>query len=87
MKKPLPGWPRGLSTALAASYVGLSTTSWLRLVDDGEAPAPVWITEGRKVWLIEDLDRWLDSKAGREQAIASKSAPALSSEWMAALGN
>jgi predicted DNA-binding transcriptional regulator AlpA len=53
----------GLDTA--AAYVGLSRNSLLREVDEGRAPAPVWLTPGRKVWYKEDLDAWLDGRAGK----------------------
>ena len=56
----LPDWPRGLPETLAAAYVGLSVNTFRRY-----GPQPVWLTKGRKVWLREELDRWLDQKAGR----------------------
>ncbi|HWX50528.1 MAG TPA: hypothetical protein VNZ61_20980 [Roseomonas sp.] len=63
----LPGWPRGLTEPLAAAYVGLSVTTFRAAVQAARVE-PVWLTRGRKVWLREDLDRWLDAKAGRVAA-------------------
>lgn len=61
----LPGWPRGMHERFAAAYVGLSRTLIRRLRRAGEFPAPIPITRGRQVWLREDLDDWLNDKAGR----------------------
>lgn len=58
----LPGWPRALGADHAAAYVGLGRSTWLRLVDAGEAPKPVRLTPGRVAWLREDLDSWLDDR-------------------------
>lgn len=58
----LPGWPRALGADHAAAYVGLGRTTWLRLVDTGEAPKPIRLTPGRVAWLREDLDSWLDDR-------------------------
>ncbi len=60
----LPGWPRGLHEDWAAAYVGLSTSSF-RTVARDEGISAVWLTARRKVYLREDLDAWLDRKAGR----------------------
>lgn len=59
----LPGWPRALKEAWAAAYVSLAPSTFRALV----APQipPIWVTDGRVAWLREDLDRWLDSRAGR----------------------
>lgn len=56
-----------MSAELAAAYVGLSVSAIGRLTGL-EFPKPVWITAGRKIWLREDLDRWLDARAGRAAA-------------------
>lgn len=63
-----PAWPRALSADLAASYVSLGQSTWLREVKQGRAPAPVQITPGRRVWLREDLDAWLDRRSARDAA-------------------
>lgn len=56
-----PAWPRALRAELAAAYVGLSTASFARHC----AVAPIQVTPHLKAWLREDLDRWLDERAGR----------------------
>ncbi|GAA0575778.1 hypothetical protein GCM10009416_13090 [Craurococcus roseus] len=62
------GWtPRGLPLTATALYVGLGKSTWLELVEKGDAPEGVFLTPGRKVWLREDLDAWLDERAAREQ--------------------
>jgi predicted DNA-binding transcriptional regulator AlpA len=62
----LPGWPRALREELAAAYVGLSTSTFRAKV----APElkTVHLTEKRRAWLREDLDAWLDARAGIEPA-------------------
>lgn len=49
---------------LAAEYVGLSASTFRTEVAAGRAPAAVWLTAGRKIWLRDALDHWLDAKAG-----------------------
>lgn len=67
-----PAWPpRGMPEREAAYYVGLSASTFRREVAAGTAPSPVRMTKGRQVWLREDLDRWLDAKAGRAAPSAS----------------
>lgn len=84
MSTPRPWPPRGLSDDEAAYYVGLSKTTFIREVEAEQAPAPVWLTKGRRIWLREDLDAYLDRKAGRVQTGASGADDG--SEWMARLG-
>ena len=55
-------WPRGLQEELAAAYVGLSQTSFRSYVMP--VVRRIALTPGRFVFLREDLDAWLDSKAG-----------------------
>ena len=54
------GWPRGMKEDVAASYVGLSPSAFLRAVGAGKLPQPEWITRGRRIWLKDDLDDFLD---------------------------
>ncbi len=54
--------PRGLTVIDAARYVGLAPST-IRTLDG--FPEPVHLTRRRKVYLREDLDTWLDRKAGR----------------------
>ncbi len=53
-------WARGMKQEVAASYVGLSPSGFLRAVSVGMLPQPKWITRGRKIWLKDDLDDFLD---------------------------
>ena len=62
----LPDWPRALRLPLAAAYVGLSPATFQR--DVATAVAAVPLTRGCIAWLREDLDRWLDARAGRAPA-------------------
>lgn len=64
----LPGWPRGLREELAAAYVGLSATTVRTLLARGAFPSPVPLTDRRQVWLRDDLDAWLERRAGRTVA-------------------
>ncbi len=64
----LPDWPRAMGEDLAAAYVALSPATLRRRVQANDAPTPIQLTEGRRVWLREDLDAWLDRKAGRVSA-------------------
>lgn len=62
---PLPFTPRGMRAGHAALYVGVSPSAWRELVRRGEAPSPIYLSDRIPVWLREDLDRWLDRRAGR----------------------
>jgi predicted DNA-binding transcriptional regulator AlpA len=64
--RPRPNWPpRALSEPDAAYYVSLSITSLRTEVEAGRAPKPFWLTAGRKAWLRDDLDAYLEHLAGR----------------------
>ncbi len=80
-ERPLPGWPRGLREEFAAEYVGLSVSTWRAECKAGRAPKPVHITVGRQVWLRDDLDRWLDAKAGRTNDQPTIAIDAATAEW------
>lgn len=67
----MPHWPRGLKIDLASVYVGLSQSTFRSQVDAREIPAPIRLTPGRLVWLREDLDNYLDRKAGRIAPIST----------------
>ena len=54
----------------AAAYVGLSITAFRTLVTGGAIAPAVWITTGRKVYLRERLDAFLDRKATDGEASA-----------------
>ncbi len=66
----LPGWPRGLREELAAAYIGLSVTAFRTEVASKRAPQPFWLTRGRKAWLKDALDEYLDRLAGRTSPAA-----------------
>jgi predicted DNA-binding transcriptional regulator AlpA len=59
-------WPRFLRDKKAAAYLDISKTHFLTIV----APElhPIQLSPGVKGWLREDLDAWLDARAGREAA-------------------
>ncbi|MFT8541402.1 helix-turn-helix transcriptional regulator [Acetobacter sp.] len=54
--------PRCLPISSAAQYVGLSETAFRSTV----APSvrPVYLTPRRPVWLKDQLDKWIDARAG-----------------------
>ena len=62
---PAAALPRGMPQAIAARYVGLSESQFGLMWRQGAAPQPIKLAARRQVWLREDLDRWLDEKAGR----------------------
>lgn len=70
---PLPGWPRGMREDIAAEYVGLSPATLRSQV------AATRLTPGRIVYLKEDLDAYLDRKAGRSPTFSQDGR-----EWMEA---
>lgn len=55
----MPFVPRGLSRAQAAAYVGIGTTMFDELVEDGTLPPPFRL-RGRKIWDRFRLDRAID---------------------------
>lgn len=69
-ERAVHAWPRGMRAEIAADYCGLSV-SWLtEEARQGRFPAAVRISSHRVIWLKDDLDRWLDEKAGRPNADA-----------------
>jgi hypothetical protein len=62
----LPGWPRGLSLAQAAAYVGVSPPVFMSEVDQGKWPRSE--SRGRKgarrVWDRKALDLCYDRASG-----------------------
>lgn len=58
-------WPRGMPESIAAEYVGLSVSTIRAARVRRDFPDPVQLTPGRIVYLREDLDAYLDRKAGR----------------------
>lgn len=64
--------------ALAAEYIGISALTLRVLRGKRDFPHPVQLTPGRIVWLREDLDAFLDRKAGRRVPLLEEN------EWMTA---
>lgn len=58
--------PRGLSREAAAQYVGVGSTKFDTLVEDGRMPKPIAI-DGRKLWDRKALDKAFDELAGAEE--------------------
>jgi predicted DNA-binding transcriptional regulator AlpA len=54
-------WPRAMRAERAAAYLDVST-SWFH-EHVARAVPPVRLSAGVVVWLREDLDAWLDSRA------------------------
>ena len=82
----LPTWPRGMRIDVAATYVGISPSLLVAEVRAARFPAAVRLTAGRVVWLKEDIDAWLDAKAGRAEASPRRPAdPDPPNEWDIAL--
>ena len=67
MKGDLAVWPRGLSVGEAAAYLGISRTSFQRLVDRQQMPRGKRITEGRVVWDRAELDHVFDHMDNDEE--------------------
>ena len=59
--KPATIWPRGLSREKAASYVGVSASTFDKLVKQKLMPEPKQISRGRSVWDIQQLDFYFES--------------------------
>lgn len=77
-ERRLPDWPRAMGEQLAAAYLDLSVGTFRAQVM-GQVTR-VAITERRIVYLKEDLDAWLDRKAGKADATSQRS-------WEDILGN
>ena len=80
-----PSSRRGYDRKEAASYVGVSPTSFDKLVNDGTLPQPIQFL-GRKVWDVRTLDSVLDTLSGidsRQPASAHDDEDGLDSELAA----
>lgn len=55
--------PRCMPIATAAQYVGISISSFRAIV--AQDVRPIYMSPRRPVWLREDLDAWINNKAGR----------------------
>jgi len=68
----LPNWPRLMSADLAASYLGLSRTTFLDRVKVRRFPAPM--REGKRtLWDRRLIDRAIDLYSGVSDAQAKES--------------
>lgn len=57
--------PRGLGEDTAAQYVGLGSSKFRELVNDGRMPQPIRF-DGRKIWDRVDLDDAMDAIKGKQ---------------------
>lgn len=64
----LPGWPRVLRRELAAQYLGMSPSLFVREVEGGALPRPINIVGTVKGWVRDDLDAWLDDRRAAQSA-------------------
>jgi len=60
MKSDLAVWPRGLSVSEAAQYLGISRSTFTKLVERKQMPKGKRISEGRLVWDRAELDHVFD---------------------------
>jgi predicted DNA-binding transcriptional regulator AlpA len=51
--------PRGMRASRAAAYVGMSETTFLALVEEGQLPKPLHI-KGMRIWDRYELDLWFE---------------------------
>lgn len=52
---------RCLNKKQAAQYIGVSMNTFIRMVDRGEAPKPIQISQRRLVWDRKQLDQYIDN--------------------------
>lgn len=55
---------RCLSLRQAAAYLGVSQSTFRKMVKSGDVPTPIRITEKRLVWDKKQLDEFIDSLSG-----------------------
>lgn len=60
----MPDWPRLMSRALAAAYVGISPSHF-----DGVYPIEPIVWAGKKLWDRKRLDEWIDRYQGSVQPL------------------
>ncbi len=70
MGKPIPSWPRGLSSPLAAAYVGEGETTFRASVKKGKWPPPrkIGAKDGKDIWDRHLLDQTYDEISGLDPA-------------------
>lgn len=59
--------PAAMGRADAAAYVGLSESTFARLVQKGSIPKPRQLAEKRVAWLRCELDAWLLARPVSDQ--------------------
>jgi hypothetical protein len=59
--------PRGLNRVKAAAYVGVSTSLFGEMVDDGRMPSPKMIN-ARRLWDRRELDLCFDALPSKEES-------------------
>ena len=67
-QRPLPTWPRGLRREDAASYLGISATTFDQMVAERRMPEPRQASRGRVVWDRHELDGAFDRLPKRGEA-------------------
>ncbi len=65
LPKSLP--PRGLNRPVSAGYIGVGTSLFDEMVDDGRMPKPKQIN-GRTVWDRHELDLSFDALPHKDEA-------------------
>ena len=64
----LPYWPRVLRRELAAAYLGMSPSLFVREVEAGALPRPVALAGSVKGWVRDDLDAWIEDRRAAQDA-------------------
>jgi predicted DNA-binding transcriptional regulator AlpA len=59
---------RGLSREQASNYIGVSATTFDKLVKEGRMPKAKHVTDGRIVWDLWELDAAFDKLDNNEEA-------------------
>ena len=52
---------RGLNIKEASKYIGVSVSTFRRMINEGKIKKGLPITRGRVVWDVRELDRLLDN--------------------------
>lgn len=72
----MPGWPLLLRRELAASYLGMSPSTFDAAVKDGTLPRPVPLVASVKAWHRADLEAWADDRRAAAERAAAPDASA-----------
>jgi len=68
----LPGWPLMLRRELAATYVGMSPSTFDLEVKAGRIPPAIATTETVKAWHRRDLDAWAEDRRAYSASSANE---------------